>query len=412
VAAGYRLSLPGAAPLPAATTLAQNGIQDGAVLVLSRSLAGPPAPHCDDVAEAVSAALDAHSPSAQPRDQQRVTRLTGAVAAVGLTCIGVAVLIRNTLSTSASGYTAGAAASACCLALLGAATAHRVSRDRVAVLTLSAIATVFAAAAGFLTVPGSSGLANVLPAATAAALTSVLAIRATGGGGVALPALSCFAMVIAGAALAGVITGAPLPAIGAVSALVSLGLLGPAGRAAIALAGLSPRLPPPQHPDSPDLLAVRAIRADEWLASLLTAFSSSAAVGAIVTAVTAPGKGSAHLRCIAFAAATGALLLLRARSETNRAPIFAISGIATTGTTFAAAATGIPSHGTLLTGVTAILAAAAMYLGFAAPVISLSPVLRRGVELLEYLTLVAMVPLACWICGVYGAVRNLNLTWT
>lgn len=410
-ATGYRLSLPGAPPLPAATTLAQNGIHDGAVLVLSRRQAEPPAPHCDDVAEAVSAALDAHTASAPPRDQRHVTRLTGAVAAVFLTCIGAVALMRNTLHTSVASPAAGVAASAACVALLVAATAHRAYRDRIAALTLSLIGTAFAAAAGFLTVSGSSGIANVLPAAMAAAVTSVLAIRVTGGG-VALSAVSCFAMVIAAAALAGVVTGAPLPAIGAASALASLGLLGPAGRASIALAGLSPRLPPAQQPDNPDRLAIRAVRADEWLASLVAAFSSSAAVGAIVTAVAAPGKGAAHLRCIAFAAAAGVLLLLRARSDGNRTPVFAVSGIVTTGTTFAVSATGMPNHGTWIAAVTAVLAAAAVYLGFAAPAISLSPVLRRGVELVEYLTLVAMVPLTCWICGIYSAVRNLNLTWT
>ncbi len=409
VATRYQLSRPGAPPLPAATTLAQNGIHDGAVLVLSQRRAEPPTPHCDDVAEAVSAALDAAVP---PRDQQHVIRLTGAVAAVGLTCIGAAVLMRNALNANVTGYTAGVAASAACVALLVAATAHRAYRDRIAALTLGLIGTAFAAAAGFLTVSGGSGIPNVLLAAMAAAVTSVLAIRVTGGGGVALSAVSCFAMVIAVAALAGVVTGAPLPAIGAASALASLGLLGLAGRAAIALAGLSPRLPPAQHPDTPDRLATKVIRADEWLASLLAAFSSSAAVGAIVTAVAAPGKGAADLRCIAFAAATGALLLLRARFDRNRTPVFAVSGIATTGTTFAVAATGMPNHGTWIAAVTAVLAAAALYLGFAAPAISLSPVLRRGVELLEYLTLVAMVPLTCWICGLYSAVRNLNLTWT
>jgi hypothetical protein len=57
-----------------------------------------------------------------------------------------------------------------------------------------------------------------------------------------------------------------------------------------------------------------------------------------------------------------------------------------------------------------MLAAAAVYLGFVAPVMSPSPVLRRGVELSEYLALVAMAPLTCWICGFYGAVRALNPT--
>ncbi len=411
VPTGYQLSRLGAPPLPAATTLAQSGIQDGTVLVLSQRRAEPPAPRCDDVAEAVSAALDAHTASAPPRDQHHTTRLTGAVAAVLFTCVGAVMLMRNTLNTNGTGYAAAVAAAAACVALLVAATAHRAHRDNLAALTLSLIGAAFAATAGFLTVSGSPGIANVLPAVMAAAVTSVLALRLTGGGGAALSAVSCCAMIIAVAALAGVLTGAPLPAIGAASALASLGLLGPAGRAALALAGLSPRLPPTEHPDNPDGLAAKAIRADDWLATLTAAFSSSAAIGAIVTAVASPGHGAARLRCIAFAAGTGALLLLRSRVDPNSAPVFTLTGIATTGTAFVVVAAEMPNQETWLAAVTAVLAAAAVYLGFAAPSIPLSPVLRRCVELLEYLTLAAMVPLTCWICGLYSAVRDLNLTW-
>lgn len=51
-AARYQLSALGAPALPNATTLAQCGIRDGAVLVLHKSSAQPPTPRCDDVAEA------------------------------------------------------------------------------------------------------------------------------------------------------------------------------------------------------------------------------------------------------------------------------------------------------------------------------------------------------------------------
>ena len=42
--------------------------------------------------------------------------------------------------------------------------------------------------------------------------------------------------------------------------------------------------------------------------------------------------------------------------------------------------------------------------------IALSPWYGEASRLLEWLALVAMVPLTCWICGLYGAVRGLNLT--
>ena len=40
----------------------------------------------------------------------------------------------------------------------------------------------------------------------------------------------------------------------------------------------------------------------------------------------------------------------------------------------------------------------------------LSPFARRGIELVDYLALAAVVPLACWVGGLFGFVRGLSLT--
>jgi type VII secretion integral membrane protein EccD len=397
----YRLSPPGAPALHASTTLAQNDIRDGAVLILNQSRAELPAPRCDDVAEAVATTLDAN---ARPWTR-RAARLTGAVAASFFTGVGGLTLIRNTLSDNTTrhvGPTAWITATAGLIALL---IAHRAARDPSAGLTLSLIATAFAALAGFTAVPGVSGAPNVLLAGMAAAVTSVVAIRITGCGVVALTAVSCFALITAGAAFASTMTAAPLHIIASISVLVSLGLVGIAGRLAIVLAGLSP------HLSDDASLVNRAIRADAWLTSLLAAFSSSAAVGAIVTAAAARGAGAPRSGCIAIAAITGALLLLRARSaDVKTTLVYVISGIATIGTTFAICAAGAPGRGPWIAAVTAMLVAAAVYVDFVAPATSPSPVLRRCVELSEYLALLAMAPLTCWICGFYGVVRALNPT--
>ena len=90
------------------------------------------------------------------------------------------------------------------------------------------------------------------------------------------------------AALVGVITAAPAYAIGSITALTSLALLRVAARVSIVLAGLSPRLSP--EPDASDCLAAKAIRADNWLASLVAAFCSSTAVGAVIAALTGIDK--------------------------------------------------------------------------------------------------------------------------
>lgn len=397
----YQLSAPGAPALEPSTTLADNAIHDGAVLVLSR----PPkvaARRFDDAAQAVSATVAAAAPSWR----RRGTRLAGAIGATCLTGIGALVLVRNTFSR----YEAGAAevaAGAGLVALLLAAIAHRAFRDATAGLALSLIATMFAAVAGFLSVPGHPGTPNALLAAAAAAATSALAMRAAGCGAVTLTATSSAAAVVAAAALAGVLTAAPLRALGSVSALVSLGLLGVAARVSIVLAGLSPRLAPEPDDLGADDLAARAVRADGWLAGLLAGFASSAAVGAVVTVL----AGAPRLCCLAFGALTGALLLLRSRgTDARRTLVFVIAGFAITATTFGAAATHAPQHGPWVAAASAVLAAGAMFLGFVLPGLSLSPVAHRSVELLESAALVAVVPLTCWVCGLYGAVRGLVVT--
>lgn len=400
----YHLSPPGSSALDSSMTLAQNGVTDGAVLVLSRYPTPPPQIRYDDMAEAITATLHATPPW-----NRRASRLTGAVAAGCLTAIGALALVRNGFGANA-GATAGVAALAGFVALLGSAFARRACRDPSAALALGLHATGFAVVAGFLAVPGTPGVANVLLAAMAAAVTSALGVRACGGGEPALTAASCVAVIVAVAAFAGVITASPPQALGSAAALVSLGLLGPAARISLVLAGLSPRPASSTSADDSEpcgeSVAAKALRADNWLAGLHAAFSASAAAGAVVTVL----AGAPRLCCGAFGALTGGLLLLRSRSVDGiRMLVFVITGIVVLGITFGVIALRTPEHGPSIVAVTAMLAAAAMYLGFVAPVMPLSPPLHRGVELLECAALIAMVPLTCWICGVYGAIRGLNL---
>ena len=407
----YQLSFPGAGTLDSSMTLVQSGVRDGDVLVLSRPATPLPVFRYDDVAEAVSETLAGRTWSQS--QNQRATRLTAALAAAVLTGVGGLALIRNAFVENAvrdPGATAGIAALVAFVAVMLAALAHRTYRDSMAGLALSLIATAFAALAGFLAVPGTPGVPNVLLAATAGAVTAVLAKRVSDCKAITLTAASCFAMIVAVAAFGGVVTGAPLYEIGAVAALVSLGLLGVAARVAIALAGLSPKPADSDSAESPAHgLAARATRADEWLASLLAAFASAAAVGAIITVL----AGTPRLGCIAYGTATSALLLLRANSvDRKRTLVCVISAVATIGTTFGFAAISALGHGPWIAAATALLVAAAVYLGFVAPGISLSPVARKSVELFECLVLATMVPLACWICGLYGAARSLHPTWS
>lgn len=407
----YRVSIPGASALDPSTTLAQNRIGDGAVLVLSTPPVPLPAPRYVDIAREVAATLEGRPARLRGgAATRRVTRLCGATAAVVLTAVGGLALVRNTFSDSHPrdvGMTGAALGSAALVALGLAAVAHRAYRDPIAGLALSVIATVFAAVAGFVMVPGGPSVSNVLLAAAAAAVTAVLAMRLSGCGVVALTAAACFAAAVAAAALMGAITAAPVHVVASASAVLSLGLLGAAPRMSIALAGLSARFATTDFADpdpSDSRVPAQAIRADRWLVSLRAGLSSSAGVGAALTVL----AGAPRLSCTAFGTVTAALFLLRCRSGAGAGLLsFAIGGTLIAATTFGVTVLRMQMPGPLLAAATA-LAAAAMYFGLAAT--PSSPVALRCVEVLEWLAWSALVPLACWISGLYGAVRGLNLT--
>lgn len=407
----YRLSVPGAPGLDPSMTLAQHGIGDGAVLVLSRSTTRLPAPRYFDEAEAVSASLDATAEPCRGPSRRRAVGLIGAATAMLSTGVGGLLIVRNMLGANAirDGATPVVLMVAGTLAVGLAAIAHRGYNDETAGLALSVIATVCAAVAGFAAVPGVPGAPHVLLSAAAGGATSVVAMRVSGCGVVTLTAVSCCAAIVALTALVGVISGAPRHVVAAAAGLASLSLLTVAARASIALAGLSPRLGTPDLAEtepSDAVLRSRAVRADRWLTSLLAGLSLSATVAAVVTVL----AGAPRLTCTAFGTLTGALLLLRSRStDTRRTLVFVISGIAIAATTFAVTAARTGMNGPWIAAATTTSVAVAMFLGFVGPARPASPLLHRGAGLLEWLALAAMVPLTCWICGLYGAVRGWSL---
>jgi type VII secretion integral membrane protein EccD len=413
VAARYRLSLPGNVALESSKTLAQNGIRDGTTLILTRSSTRLVAPRFDDEAEAVSMSLAA---TTRPWTR-RATRLTGAMTASWLAGTSAVLLISTAFSANDTRRIGGAivAAAIACLALLAATIAYRMFHDRIAGLTLGVAASGFAALAGWLAVPGGPAAPNALLAAMTATAATAVAVCVIDCCKAIFTAMSCFAAVVSVAAAVSVVTATPLQAIGAMSAAISLGLLETSARVSIMLAGLSPQLTLEPTADEPQLipqsLSAKAIRADIWLTSLVAVFSASAAFGAIGTAAGACAAGGPRLLGIVFAAVIGSVLLLRARSHHGpaRSVPLIVGGTATLSATCVVAATSYPLHTPLIAAAAAMLASAALGLGLITPAMTISPVGRRSAELLEYLALAAVVPLAGWVCGLYSAARGLNL---
>jgi type VII secretion integral membrane protein EccD len=414
VAIQHQLSLPGNIALDPSKTLAQVGIRDGSILILTGSSTELTAPRFDDAAEAVSVLL---AETVRPWTR-RAARLIGALEGSCLASVTAAVLLRTMFDTNDPRRTgsAGVAATVGFLTLLAAVIACRVFRDRSAGLTLGLLASGFAAIAGLLAVPGGPGAPNAL-FATAAAATSAAVMRAIGCCAVIFTALACFTTVGAAAALVGAITAVPLQAIGAAVAAISLVLVEVSAPMSIMLAGLSPQ--PASDPDAtrgdpmlcPHRLSAKAIRAYDWLTSLVVGFSASAALGAIGAVVGLYLAGGQSAPGIAFATITGGVLLFRARShrELARSVPLIVSGTAALSAALVVAAAAYPLHTPHVAAASMLLAAVALCLGFINHTVAVSPVGRRSVELLEYLGLAVVVPLTCWICGLYGAARGLNL---
>ena len=142
----------------------------------------------------------------------------------------------------------------------------------------------------------------------------------------------------------------------------------------------------------------------------LAAVLLAAALGVtVVSAVALTGAVSPVIATL-LAADVGLLLLLRQRSHIDgRRRI--VSGAAGLCALIAAhiVTVGVsPQHAPWLCTATVIAGVSALHR--AASTAAPTPVIRQGVQILEYLALAAVIPLAAWVTGVFGLVRNLSLS--
>jgi type VII secretion integral membrane protein EccD len=394
-AGGYRLSRPGAPPLSPSKTLTEQAIRDGELLILTPASTPPPSPHFDVVDELVTAG----APAPQSRTA-RMTRLT----AVAVTCwmAGlIAVALLHTAFGTGGPRHVGIAAVIGAAALFGAGLMRRTYHDATAGLALGLLAIGVAAVAGFLAVPGGPGAPNVLLAAMATTVASTTAAYVTDSGAALFTSLVCVSSLGAVAGLAGTVSSHPLYAVGAVLAAVSIGLLAIAARLALAMARLAPQLSPGDEEPPPGVLHARAIRAHQRMTGLVVGFGAAGALGAVVTAAGVLLADGPRVGGAVFVTSVAAALMLRARVHTDRVRARALIAAGT----LAFSSLFMVTPWSYLWAIVPV----AVTLSVFASTGPCSPPLRRAVEVLEYATLAAVVPLACWVCGLYDAVRGLSL---
>ncbi len=387
-------------------TLHENGIRDGDVLFLASSDAQIPVAFIDDLCHTVIEA------SASDRDDETSRRM-GAAACVWAAGFGATVLVCS--GNPPVSDRAIIAAIVAVAATAGSIVAGRVGAGSLPSVALGMTAAAFAAVAGFLAVPGGPAPPNFLLAAVACAATSIVLLRAIADGSTCFTAIAALSTAVATATAVVVIWPAPIATVGAMLTTASLAMLGVAAKLSIAVAGLSPTMPSAEDRGSDGetmpvgVRAIRVQRGHQTLTGLLTGFSASAVVGAVLVA-TGQGDSSA-LSGVGLTAVLSAVLLLRARQQLGvvRCTVIFTAGIVSTTASFTLVVVSMPQHALWVCITSVILGVGALWLTTASLATRLSPVARRGVELLEYLAIGCVVPLTCWVANVFGIVRGLSL---
>ena len=288
-------------------------------------------------------------------------------------------------------------------AIAGAVTTDRTRHTPQLVICCAVIAVMFAAIAGAIAVPAGPLAAHLLLASAAAFSVSVLLLRLIDCGTTVLTGLATVTLLTAVASLTGVTTGLALDAAGAMLTTLSFTALGAAPRIAISLSRIGP------NSSSGHVDGVRAAQAHSIVTGLLSGSSAAASIGVLLVV-----HGQADGRCppllaAAFATVTGIALTLRTRSHVDpmRQSALAVAGTVCLLAAFTTLVLAAPHAAHWLSLLTAAAAVVALLPFLDVPV---GPTTRRAAEIAEYVMLAAVVPVGCWVAGVYALVRDAALT--
>jgi len=410
---GWTLSRLGGVVLDNSRTPSQLDIRDGEMLYLRPRGAEAPELAFDDVVDAVATATTERAGRWRPATS-RIFGLTLAVVAL----VGGAVAILFAGPPQVLGGLAGLAMTI--ILLLTATVLSRALGQSTIAVIFALVALLYALVGGLLIAAGDLRVTQLssphLLIAAAALLTAtvIATVGVADAGPMFLGAGVCAVALVIGAMIC-LATGAPGPAGAAIVVAVTFATLPGLPMISYRLA----RLPIPSVPSGPEdlktdtesvdgqLVLSRSERADGYLAALIGALAVIGAVAGltVVTRGDLPG--------VLLAAVLGLLMLARARwfvSRRQRLPLL-LAGSATVavaiGATYLAA--GQLVRLTIVPSVLVMVAAISAGFGMAAAAERKgSPVGGRILDILEVLLIVAIIPLAVWISGLYSWVRSLR----
>ncbi|MFI6171591.1 type VII secretion integral membrane protein EccD [Nocardia sp. NPDC051052] len=403
-------------PFSNSLSLGEHGVRDGELLMLESASHTAPTPLFDDIMYNVAIADTDHYRSWTPK----VARITGSVLAALTMLVGCLGLL---LSTGSLPYwVSGSVALAVTILLVVAAMVlSRMYGDTSTALVLGGCALPTAFTAGMLYVPDHYGWPNLLLGSVLLGATAVLAWRVSGVGLALFIGATTLAVYAVPAALVGLLTAQPERAIGAGAAALGLAGLAMGPRISMLLAKLPlPPVPSPGTPidpteDDPDdhralptmeALRVKSERARMYLAGLVAATTAVTVVGAL--AATDPMADNPYWQGIGLAIVCAAVLMFRSRTYAGaEQAVVLIAGGAGIVLIMLVGAGFEMEQPLAVFGAAMVILIAALILGIIIPNQSATPPMRRGVELLEYAFVAAVLPLVFWVAGLYSLVRGL-----
>lgn len=418
----YELAPLGAGPIAGDRSLSSAGVLDGDVLSVRESAITAVPMLFDDIGEPA-------------RPSPTSAWLTAHRTAVGAFSFAFAAALVWGWRLPQTGL--GTVAAALTLvAGLGCAVAgcieSRRARDDFAPIGLSVLAVPLLFSGALCIVPDGFALPSLPLAFAVVALTAQLTLQISRSGRVLHSFVIALSLLGGGTAVAVNLWHPADRALGAVVATVAVVLLYLAPRVAILLSRLPvPRVPTAGEPlddiethggtsvegvaavglqviPTEERLLHRVRRANEYLTGTLVGVGLMAVFGCWLAVDTSDGfywQGSL------FAVVVATTLCLRGRSHHDLAQSATMisAGLCIAVLLLVDTASALPDWHLRVALVTAALAALALVCGLVAPRTDFSPVMRRWVEILEYLAIALVFPLCFWIIGLYGYARGWRL---
>jgi len=421
----WTLARIGRDPIAPNQTLNEAEVFDGELLVL-RPVAAKEAPALfDDVIDAVSELTTTSFRSWSPVSAAWLGLLAALVAVSAATAL--LVMARSAGTGWPIGFLPAGVGVA---AMVSAVIAIRRYRAPLAAVLLSSHAMLLTFAAAVLFVPGSIGAPHLLLGSVATLVAAAVGYSLTGVGATMFAATITTVLFTGVTAFVRMVWEFDLPKIAVGVVIAALVVIGAAARLAVAAARLPvPPVPtagaaidPADHEPRPTIEDIGAIGASalpsaaglELRARAANQYQSGVIVGAtvagVVGAVAAVDPlGSARWQGITLAVIVAIILCLRGRAfaDLTQAITLIGGGAITFLAVPVALAFGRPEWLVPCAVIVFALGAAAVAFGVIGPHTEMTPVVRRAGEIVEYLLIVAVVPLVLWIMGVYSAARNL-----